>query len=402
MPERHARFASVRTRFPTARMVFAEVDQNFPVNREELDQAVTLRIISPALNHKRLFNSLRKQRNEDPLEDHELKNYYLIPMRYQGASKEEVLKSDSINPHSLWGRSMHYQDTESKVSKRAFVFKGSALPSRGETDDSIPLPIYEDVSDETPETRLRGGARKGTLKISVDHFNELSDEYKKALIEGDPVALAANKIGITDLPIPRPVAVFKILGLPILKEKKLVRSKDFSHISQDLLQQLRSFLYTVPHPHRNLEIEKWPKAVNLNAILTGSYLEKKGQRFFIQDRELSRKDAADYLLTRHAIVAALMVHLANNRMGESLSTPLGSPFNTPNSGVGTFNDLDFKFKRTDLTYFRDKLFAIGSIRQTNQALFNLFNVFSNDSKQVDLFNDLLVQGENHVKKHLKA
>ncbi|HLC38023.1 MAG TPA: hypothetical protein VJI71_01065 [Candidatus Norongarragalinales archaeon] len=370
---------SMRRPFPSAGYFPAVLHSELGTDKKLLAEAVKHRLVIPVRKVLRQINANRISGGKKPLSADDVKNVFLVPIRIPWNLKGEHSAS-ARRSALIWGRSDY-----AYTPKRALVLKGFGNTSRVlprterlprdafvpplEQDETVAVPIHSAYYD-----RLRGGLRLSTIDFVRRKTDALRAEYAKAIKEGDPVALYAFRSGITDLPIPRHIAAFQPLEIPVstFEGKRRLRAKP-AHLPKDERQNWRIWLYAAPHPHRLREYRKTRSEPNpdYRAILRANGIKVKGTKLFLAGKPVTSENAFRHVATRHAVLCALMVHLLNHRLNLSANS-LGSErftvFTDHNTGPGAFFDFENVSPGSLVSYGRDLVHAKETIAAVEKAL----------------------------------
>jgi len=334
--------------FATARLVPALLDEGLGFDQKALDEAVRLRLVVPAKRFEKTIDRVRARQGKRRLNEDEKRRLYFIPIRYAGATDEQRNRERSRRSDFIWGRSDYLQTESGWLLKGLGSNKGASPPntpgsawySRSSLWAERPEQGARDI-----EREFRGGHARRTVARVTGLLARLRQEYKAALREGDPVALHAKKNGIDDLPIPSHVAAFRPLEVPVAKfvgysPLKRERTRASRILPPYFAREWRVWLYRMPHPTRFQEMQSFAQ-IDYDRLLGHFGIEEKGGRLYAGGKSITRTRALEAVFERHLAARALLVHLANNRLGISLTDAIGNTvFSDHNMGPAAFFDFD--------------------------------------------------------------
>ena len=123
------------------RLVPARVDEKLGVDREALNEMVESGLVVPAVKYIKKINASRKEQHaflkankkklsaEDlklakPVTAENLKDVYLIPIRWAGSRRSAEYDRGQVRSPGVWGRSEH-----TKINGRTVIIKGLGVPN---------------------------------------------------------------------------------------------------------------------------------------------------------------------------------------------------------------------------------------------------------------------------------
>ncbi len=402
------------------RWVYAKIDRQPGVNERQLEDLVNARIIHPAKKRLSFINKARRKGELEPVTEEQLKDVYLIPVRWAGqpSLNTEQLLGIHHRATGLWGRSdfVHHKG-HFILAKGIGVTPASArmqevtgLPEQLGSTQFGPSQTYHyslfhhKLGNDIAEQDFRGGMTQQSVDSTTAWLKFVRDEYKKAIDEKDPVALYAKKHGIGDLPIPEHIVSFKPFEAPVaLDGVKRLRDSTFEQFGQHA-QDWRVWFYKSPHPHRLYELSRPTYPVDIPAIMApaGIKLTKKG---LTQGGEkISPEKAADVITRRHTISLALLVHLVSHRLNASFGNEYGSVLSGSNPGPEHFPDWDTVEEKSDpkewqKAYKEDLVDAKNTIRQTGKYMgLKLGAERFPVSENLQLFGSLVRKGRRYAQR----
>ncbi len=301
------------------KLVLAELDRTFPLDRAALEEMAAKKVIVPlgkrfkttapnitiAERFRRLFRNRR---------------LYAIPFKdIRGSSG------------GLAGLTLHNRSLFTVAAgQRQFVFKGTG--SQGEHS-------YRGALGDYAEHRFYGGARVQTIRWAVDTLQELEHAYKAANRD-EVVRWAAKEHGITELPVIKHVAVFRPLQILTGKQGTKLRRLPITKQSMKALGlgefygDQRVQVYSAVQPKR---IENFETTSD----------------FLADAKNIAKKTGEDIrrvVLKRFLARSLLFLHIAHSRR-IVLSSPSGSIIGYTNTGPFEFFDFDVAEKIRDRKEF---------------------------------------------------
>ncbi len=376
-------------KFHGTRWVYAKIDRQPGVNESHLEDLVKARIIHPAKKRLSIINKARRAKKLKLVTQEQLKDVYLIPVRWAGQPSLETERILGIHHRAsgLWGRSdfVHHKG-HFILAKGIGVPPASAkmqelpeFPKQFGSTQMLPSETYHyslyhhKVGNDIAEQDFRGGMTRQSVDSTTSWLKLVRDEYQKAIQEKDPVALYAKKHGIVDLPIPDHIVSFKPFEAPVaLDGTKRIRDTTFEQFGQHA-EDWRVWFYKSPHPHRLYELSRPTYPVDIPAIMAPAGIELTKKGLTQGGEKITPDKATDVITRRHTLSLALLVHLVSHRLNASFGNDFGSVLTGSNPGPDHFPDWDTVEEKSDpkewQTAYKDDLVdAKNTIRQTGKYM----------------------------------
>ncbi|GEM_PF-4745518 len=373
---------------PSSRLALARLDRSMPVNEEKLLEAVRSKVAIPAVSRINFINGHRTRQGLGRVSAEDLRDLFFIPIRFPGAYRQERRLNKSVRSSTLWNRSEFF------TPSGTFIYKGVGTSptarrmreiiseARNEAPQQAPTrgfgAVITNERTQVPEHQFWGGLRKGAVLEVLENINTIQNEYRKAILQRDPVALEARQAGFETLPLPEHIGAFEPLQVPAITLYDLERlgkkrtplrirriAKDcLINLSKKSKDQWRVWLYAAPHANRTLELAE-AKPRPFKQFLASHSVTIGRTQAYLGGKPVAPAKAEQHIMDRHVKSTAAVIHIANHRLGWSLSGGvMGSVLSPQNTGPGGHFDWDTVETATREKYREDIRVARQNIRMS--------------------------------------